>query len=561
MGNWKNRSSRRWSYNQDRRPPRSYYDPPQENVDDGIPGWEKEFCFAVGAVPWHRVVDAKYFSYFQSQVLKWDDSAGKEAFHNAKSRFWALINGLPCDDIPRPDPDACIDEIDWNPYIDPDLILELEEECFAPVVDDSNNFQSRNLFSDQQEGCSINKGDTANPCGSHILMQQNDMEGQGWGDPWDGNMKESNNLNKADDNPWEKACPSTGWPVGGDESWGWNPNSANATQPNGGSNSWEGNREAAITPKADGWENACPSTPVGGDESWGWNPNSANATQPNGGSNSWEGNREAAITPKADGWENACPSTPVGGDESWGWNPNSANATQPNGGRNSWEGNSEAAITPKADGWENACPSTPVGGDESWGWNPNSANARQPNGGRNSWEGNSEAAITPKADGWENACPTTGWPVGGDESWGWNPNSANATQPNGGSNSWEGNREAAIPPKADGWGEYSDNSWGHTRQQPRKWNNGWPPQKEAGFQASQRDRGWRNGRNDQSSETRSSSYRNANRAWGTGDNNSWRNEGGHQHGTGYTKPGYEYREGGHHHWRGGRAKKRVSFGY
>ncbi|CAN1190497.1 hypothetical protein LINPERHAP2_LOCUS40516 [Linum perenne] len=412
MGNWKNRPSRRWSYNQDRRPPRSYYDPPQENVDDGIPGWEKEFCFAVGAVPWHRVVDAKYFSYFQSQVLKWDDSAGKEAFHNAKSRFWALINGLPCDDIPRPDPDACIDEIDWNPYIDPDLILELEEECFAPVVDDSNNFQSRNLFSDQQEGCSINKGDTANPCGSHILMQQNDMEGQGWGDPWDGNMKESNNLNKADDNPWEKACPSTGWPVGGDESWGWNPNSANATQPNGGSNSWEGNREAAITPKAHGWENACPSTPVGGDESWGWNPNSANATQPNGGSNSWEANREAA-----------------------------------------------------------------------------------------------------------------------------------------------------IPPKADGWGEYSDNSWGHTRQQPRKWNNGWRPQKEAGFQASQRDRGWRNGRNDQSSETRSSSYRNANRAWGTGDNNSWRNEGGHQHGTGYTKPGYEYREGGHHHWRGGRAKKRVSFGY
>ncbi|CAN0863582.1 hypothetical protein LINGRAHAP2_LOCUS8731 [Linum grandiflorum] len=374
MGNWRNRPSRRWSYNQDRRPPKSsYYDPAppyQENVDDGIPRWEKEFCFAVGAVPWSRVVDAQDFSFCQSQILKWDDSAGKEAFHNAKSRYWAHINGLPCD-IPRPDPDACIDEIDWNPYIDPELILELEEECFAPV-EDENDFQSRkkktrDLFPDQEEG-------------TQILMEPTRMgEFEGWGDTLVDNSRESNNLNKAD-NPWEKACNQ---------------------------------------------------------------------------------------------------------------------------------------------------------GDED---------------------------------------PNAGWPVGGDESWGWNPNSAYVSQsndsPNRG-NTWERNR-----PKADGWGEYADGSWGHNQQQqPSKWNNGWRPREEGSFHASgsQRDRGWRNdskswGRNQQwdDDQTRNSSYRKASGGWGTGNKDSWRNEGSHQHTTGYTKSGYEqneYREGGGHHWRGGKTKKRVSFGY
>ncbi|CAN1128284.1 hypothetical protein LINPERHAP2_LOCUS4540 [Linum perenne] len=256
MGNWRHRPSRR-------RPPKSYYDPQlpyQEYANDGVPLWEKEFCYDVGAVPWHRVVDSKYFSYCQSQILKWDDSSGEEAFHNAKNRYWALINGLPCD-IPQPNPDACIDEIDWNPYIDPELIRELEQEYCAPDEDESNyggrKKKSRNMYSDPPESCSVNPTDGVNPWGTQNLVQSSltvDMEGQEWGDQWnDGNLKETNCLKNKDDNPWEKACHegdevengNTAWPVGGGDSWGWNPSSVE-----GRNNTWERNRCKAD----DGWD-------------------------------------------------------------------------------------------------------------------------------------------------------------------------------------------------------------------------------------------------------------------------------------------------------------------
>ncbi|XP_022153948.1 uncharacterized protein LOC111021336 isoform X2 [Momordica charantia] len=71
--------------------------------------------------------------YLYDSVVKWNDSAGEEAFHNAKSRFWAKINGLPCD-ISMPDPNIYIDEIDWNCSVDPDLLLDLEREPNPPVV-------------------------------------------------------------------------------------------------------------------------------------------------------------------------------------------------------------------------------------------------------------------------------------------------------------------------------------------------------------------------------------------------------------------------------------------
>lgn len=44
-------------------------------------------------------------------MLAWDDSAGKEAFDNAKARFWAEINNLPSE-IPLPDPNMYIQEVD-----------------------------------------------------------------------------------------------------------------------------------------------------------------------------------------------------------------------------------------------------------------------------------------------------------------------------------------------------------------------------------------------------------------------------------------------------------------
>ncbi|CAN0917198.1 hypothetical protein LINGRAHAP2_LOCUS30139 [Linum grandiflorum] len=269
MGNWRNHPSRRRFYNQDRRPTKSYYDPQppsyQEYVNDGVPLWEKEFCYNVGGVPWHRVVDAKDFSFCQSQILKWDDSAGEEAFHNAKTRYWAVINDLPCD-IPRPNPDECIDEIDWNPYIDPELIRELEQEYFAPDEDESNygSRKKKTRKNLNSESCSVNPipRDAVNPWESQNLVQSSligDMKGQGWED-----------KDSKDDNPWEKACHEggdTAWGVAGTNSWGWNPG--------GGSSSWEGNREAA---KCNKWDDVIKwnDRASWGQKDGGWRNNSSN---------------------------------------------------------------------------------------------------------------------------------------------------------------------------------------------------------------------------------------------------------------------------------------------
>ncbi|GER25828.1 DNA repair protein recA-like protein [Striga asiatica] len=59
----------------------------------------------------------KKFMHLYENVLNWDDSAGEEALLNAKKRYWARINGLPCNLLP-PDPDLYIDKIDWDSEVD-----------------------------------------------------------------------------------------------------------------------------------------------------------------------------------------------------------------------------------------------------------------------------------------------------------------------------------------------------------------------------------------------------------------------------------------------------------
>lgn len=138
MGNWRNRPSRRffnktsttYSYDYPESPPHSSF------VDDGIPSWEKKFCSLIGSVPWRKVVDAKKYMYCHGNILNWDDSAGEEAFYNAKNRFWAEINGVSCD-ISPPDPNLYIDEIKWNAYIDPEVIKDLEQDLFVPDEGDT----------------------------------------------------------------------------------------------------------------------------------------------------------------------------------------------------------------------------------------------------------------------------------------------------------------------------------------------------------------------------------------------------------------------------------------
>ncbi|XP_073277526.1 uncharacterized protein [Primulina huaijiensis] len=103
-----------------------------------VPSWEKEFCKVVGSLDWDTLLQMKKFTHLYDNVINWNDSAGEEAFFNAKKRFWATKNGLPCD-ISLPDPDAYIDRIDWDINIDPEplpdlVVLPNEVENHDPVI-------------------------------------------------------------------------------------------------------------------------------------------------------------------------------------------------------------------------------------------------------------------------------------------------------------------------------------------------------------------------------------------------------------------------------------------
>ncbi|XAR69895.1 hypothetical protein NMG60_11001652 [Bertholletia excelsa] len=124
--------------NQDASRARSQYRKPPAGIwHPTVPSWEKKFCYVVGSIPWQRFLENKKFIDLYDNVLNWNDSAGEEAFFNAKNRFWAKLNGLPCD-IPLPDPDIYIDKIDWNSKVDQELLLDLESDSNAPDDQDKS---------------------------------------------------------------------------------------------------------------------------------------------------------------------------------------------------------------------------------------------------------------------------------------------------------------------------------------------------------------------------------------------------------------------------------------
>ncbi|XP_052173702.1 uncharacterized protein LOC127789013 [Diospyros lotus] len=123
MSNW-----RRQRRPQNRNPPPGG----SRQLQQSVPSWEKKFCSVVGCIPWRKFLEKKNFTHIYPKVLNWNDSAGEEAFRNAKNRFWADLNGLPCD-IPLPDPNMYIDEIDWNSTIDPEQLIDLKHDFVVPV--------------------------------------------------------------------------------------------------------------------------------------------------------------------------------------------------------------------------------------------------------------------------------------------------------------------------------------------------------------------------------------------------------------------------------------------
>ncbi|VVB05404.1 unnamed protein product [Arabis nemorensis] len=140
MGKWNHRSR----FSRRRSPSRWYSERPSSSGyggDDGIPIWEKKFCEVIGSVPWQKVVEASTFkSWYQGNVTTWNDSACEETFRNEKKRFWSQVNGVHCD-VSLPDPNLYISEVDWDTYIDPELIRDLEKAYFAPPDDVNTGFK------------------------------------------------------------------------------------------------------------------------------------------------------------------------------------------------------------------------------------------------------------------------------------------------------------------------------------------------------------------------------------------------------------------------------------
>ncbi|KAM1455437.1 hypothetical protein ACFX1R_005827 [Malus domestica] len=124
-----------------------------------VPYWERKFCTTVGSVPWRKLVETKKYMSLYKNIVEWNDSAGEEAFNNAKNRFWAEMNGLiPSSDISLPDPDMYIDDIDWSSScnnIDPQLILDLEKSKKTKPSDDR---EAETLGNDRIKAAAIGGG-------------------------------------------------------------------------------------------------------------------------------------------------------------------------------------------------------------------------------------------------------------------------------------------------------------------------------------------------------------------------------------------------------------------
>ncbi|KAJ1274119.1 hypothetical protein BS78_05G038400 [Paspalum vaginatum] len=112
-----------------RPPPRPLFPPPdhgQNQCPVPVPLWEREFCSIVGNISWETFCENKEYTGIFHSIKEWDDSGAFENFERAKARFYAAYHGEPSD-IPLPDPDTYIDEVDHRCEVDPALVAELDE--------------------------------------------------------------------------------------------------------------------------------------------------------------------------------------------------------------------------------------------------------------------------------------------------------------------------------------------------------------------------------------------------------------------------------------------------
>lgn len=167
----------------------------------------------------------KKFVHLYDNVVKWDDSAGEEAFHNAKKRFLAKMHGIPCD-MSLPNPDLYIDEVDWDSEVDPELLLDLDREYTIP--DASENHETVVIFGD-------------------VLYRNEAFSTAGWGETEENFRKATNSSSNNLENPWEKTLRQPEW-TANDNGWG---EAVECTPPLGdgggtvGDTGWEVRRETS----------------------------------------------------------------------------------------------------------------------------------------------------------------------------------------------------------------------------------------------------------------------------------------------------------------------------
>lgn len=157
--------------------------------------------------------------YCHSNVLNWNDSAAEEAFQNAKKRYWAKLNSLPCD-ISLPDPDTYVDQVDWNPCIDPELIKEIDGAFFA-LPDE----EQENVIKNKRTKTSVS-GENPWEYTDKPLSRVLENKTQGWNQLDCHN--DSGNVDNTD-NPWESSITrekggltDNAWEGGHVKSWGRN---------------------------------------------------------------------------------------------------------------------------------------------------------------------------------------------------------------------------------------------------------------------------------------------------------------------------------------------------
>lgn len=146
-----------------------------------VPLWEKKFCTSVCSISWKTLCETKKLMYMYPTIVEWDDSEGEEAFRNAKARYWAKINHLPCP-IPLPDPDIYIDTVDYNAVLDPELVEDLykqpppsQDDGEKGIVWDSFQFTTDTVpvtgWGDEEDGPTI-----------YATDQSVQIQPTGWGD-------------------------------------------------------------------------------------------------------------------------------------------------------------------------------------------------------------------------------------------------------------------------------------------------------------------------------------------------------------------------------------------